>query len=164
MSTRTAVNKAKPTDGGPRPIFCYGTLMHPVIYLKVVGKSEMPKREAAILKRFRRRKVLHQAYPAIASGDADDQVEGYLVHVQAEDIALLDLFESDDYERITVTVHLCSSTESDASQEADVYVWRKSKSRLSENEDWSYEKFVETKLKEWTRDIDCFPHHPEEQP
>ncbi|TPX70211.1 hypothetical protein SpCBS45565_g01978 [Spizellomyces sp. 'palustris'] len=150
---------AKPVsfDSPPRPIFCYGTLMSAAVYCKVVGTASAPLSKPATLVGYRRRQVRGATYPAITPATADDKVEGLVVHVETHDqVRLLDLFESDDYERQTVRVHLAGEA-----VDVDVYVWASGDNLLSK-EDWDFEDFLQNRLQEWLRDKEVFGDRPED--
>ncbi|CAI2171220.1 10735_t:CDS:2 [Funneliformis geosporum] len=89
--------------------FFYGTLIFPQILKRVLenGRSntEKPinikKRVSAVLKGYKRHKVIGAVYPAILKGDdLKDEINGILLEgLSSQDIARLDNFEG------SVSVH-----------------------------------------------------------
>jgi gamma-glutamylcyclotransferase (GGCT)/AIG2-like uncharacterized protein YtfP len=139
IGTMPATVEAKP---GIRPMFVYGSLMHPFVFSKICN-IPMPQNDSATLTGFKRVQVKNKPYPACISSPGN-VVQGLLVHINDEEmLQKLDVFESELYKRITVSVSTCKST-----QEADVYIWDKDLSLLDDNE-WSFTEFVEKRIHTW---------------
>ncbi|KAI8824451.1 uncharacterized protein EV422DRAFT_565142 [Fimicolochytrium jonesii] len=149
--------KPVPASGPPRPIFCYGTLMAPQVYGTVMGKPQ-PIGRSAVLKGFRRVKVIDATYPAMFRVDHPSaEVRGVLVPVEShDDLRLLDAFETDDYERTTVTVTITNDNGQEVKTEADTYLWAAPESLLLPDEPWSYEDFLRDRMDEWMSNEEVF--------
>jgi rSAM/selenodomain-associated transferase 1 len=82
--------------------FVYGTLMDADLIARVIGRSI--DASPATLADFRRSSLRERAYPGILPDDGH-QVDGQLVHgLSTQELVHLDRYESDCYERWTVTV------------------------------------------------------------
>jgi gamma-glutamylcyclotransferase (GGCT)/AIG2-like uncharacterized protein YtfP len=115
-------------------LFVYGTLMVPAVMRGVCGYTDvgMP----AQLRGYRRRLIRGEVYPGIVS-DPAETVEGLVYHgVTSQQIALLDAFESDFYERRVVSV---STRGTDLSAEA--YVLHEAHLALLSDRPWSLSQF-----------------------
>ncbi|KII87642.1 hypothetical protein PLICRDRAFT_42147 [Plicaturopsis crispa FD-325 SS-3] len=165
--------------------FFYGTLMHPKILRRVIGNDGAHLQICpAVLLEYTRHQIQHADYPGIVPYtksralfnrelDAEERsVRGTLVTgLTASDIALLDVFEGNEYTRDKVDVHPLSSPESLSSAEddasvvpstppplpdpaalaapvqADAYVWI----RVNELQPslWSYADFIRVNSWKW---------------
>ncbi|MFL6733628.1 MAG: gamma-glutamylcyclotransferase family protein [Sphingomicrobium sp.] len=95
-------------------IFSYGTLRQPEVQQQLFGRTL--EHQADALAGFRlgmvsisnpevvRLSGSTQHPGLIASGDASDRIEGAALAVSAEELAVADLYESADYERVSVTL------------------------------------------------------------
>ncbi|KAL5634711.1 hypothetical protein ACGC1H_002676 [Rhizoctonia solani] len=162
--------------------FFYGTLMHPAVLKRVIGNDASHLRAApAVLMSFTRHHVRSCDYPAIVPYNVgavllnrelnrDERcVRGVIVSgLRPEDVACLDIFEGDEYNRITVEAHpivplapisptftqtlLSASSELPAelppALKVETYVWIAGTSRL-EPVVWAYDTFVKEKLWKW---------------
>ncbi|KEP51178.1 aminotransferase [Rhizoctonia solani 123E] len=162
--------------------FFYGTLMHPAVLRRVVGNDASHLRAApAVLMSFTRHHVRSCDYPAIVPYNVgavllnrelnrDERcVRGVIISgLRPEDVACLDIFEGDEYNRITVEAHpivplapisptftqtlLSASSELPAelppTLKVETYVWIAGTSRL-EPMIWEYDTFVKEKLWKW---------------
>ena len=83
-------------------LFCYGSLMFTPVWSRVVeGAYECTK---ARVRGFQRRGVEGKSYPCLIPGSQEDVVTGLLYfHINAADLARVDIFEGDLYDRQTVT-------------------------------------------------------------
>src|SRR5690606_37717737 len=118
-------------------LFTYGTLMFPAVWRLVVGREY--RTAAAALNGFQVRRAAGQLFPVMFAGDAEDVVHG-LVYFDLDDAALrlLDEFESDLYQRSSVTVRLIS----DARQlHCETYVLPTRNLRHASDEAWSAKWF-----------------------
>ncbi|OLL26339.1 AIG2-like protein [Neolecta irregularis DAH-3] len=136
-------------------VFVYGTLMHPVILERVIA-SKQKVLEPAVLKDYFRFCVSQTDYPAVIA-ETGQQVEGILIkNLNNKELERLDLFEGDEYQRISVNI-LMKSKEI---VKGHVYVWiavslnymkhisQKGKDRLL-REPWHLEEFSQQKLHAW---------------
>ncbi|KAJ3156893.1 hypothetical protein HDU86_003428 [Geranomyces michiganensis] len=111
----------------------------------------MPPTQAAVLKGHCRRKVLNQAYPGMIVNETE-QVDGLVVHVDKQDVTILDIFESNDYERRTVEVEVQVDGTLRA-EKVDAYFWRDPLSGLSITEEWSFEEFTQSHVGKWVEKL-----------
>ncbi|CAE6528091.1 unnamed protein product [Rhizoctonia solani] len=162
--------------------FFYGTLMHPAVLKRVIGNDASHLQAApAVLMSFTRHHVRNCDYPAIVPDNVgavllkrelnrDEKcVRGVIISgLRPEEVACLDIFEGDEYNRIETEVHpivplaTISSTltqtllsaSSDLPAElppalkVETYVWAAGTSRL-EPVLWEYGTFVKEKLWKW---------------
>ena len=98
-------------------LFCYGSLMFAPVWSRVVQGTY--DRVEAPLRGFQRRCVQGGTYPCLIPGSYDDIVDGVIyLHVNTADMARLDAFEGELYDRKTV---VCLDA-AKRSYEAEVYV------------------------------------------
>jgi hypothetical protein len=74
-----------------------------------------------------------------------------LVHVASfPELDRLDRFEGSEYERITVQVEIHSESQPNQMEvvEADVYKWIAGEQYLDHDKEWSYEEFVQKRIKD----------------
>ena len=84
-------------------VFTYGSLMYPAVWERVVTGAY--RALPATVRGFARRRIAGEVYPALVEAASDDAVEGILyLDVSARDLAALDRFEGEAYERIAVRV------------------------------------------------------------
>lgn len=130
----TASSAARP---GFRPLFCYGSLMHDAVFKRVLNSTSMPVNKPANLEGYKRFKVPGQLYPGITVS-SNDSVNGLLVFLESErDYKVLDNYEGDEYQRITVFVYI---DELHPSVECDAYLFLGEPSK----EEWSFKEFLES--------------------
>ena len=100
-------------------VFTYGSLMFADVFGEVTGQLNHSR--PAILTRWRRYGLRGLTYPgAVRTDHADDCIEGVLwLDVAPAAIAKLDLFEGEQYRRVTVQVQ----TVDGLSHEAQIYEW-----------------------------------------
>lgn len=95
---------------------------------------------------YRRYALKDAAYPAVIQ-EAGSHVEGTVAYgLSDEDVAKLDLFEGDEYQRIDVPVTDLETGEKVVS--AGVYVWIDERGRLSEKE-WQLDTFKKSGMAAW---------------
>jgi gamma-glutamylcyclotransferase (GGCT)/AIG2-like uncharacterized protein YtfP len=116
-------------------LFCYGSLMFAPVWSRVVQGTY--DHVEAQLRGFQRRGVQGEIYPCLISGSHQDIVEGVIYfHLNTADMARLDAFEGDLYERQTVT---CVDA-MQRSHEVEVYVlkarYRSMATRTAWNARW----------------------------
>ncbi|CCO29651.1 putative aminotransferase C660.12c [Rhizoctonia solani AG-1 IB] len=162
--------------------FFYGTLMHPAVLKRVIGNDASHLQAApAVLMSFTRHHVRSCDYPAIVPYNVgtvllkrelnrDEKcVRGVIISgLRPEDIACLDVFEGDEYNRVRVDAHpivplapisptltqtLLSASSSlpvelPSALKVETYVWAVETSRL-EPVIWEYNTFVKEKLWKW---------------
>ncbi|KAG8704522.1 hypothetical protein FRC08_002188 [Ceratobasidium sp. 394] len=162
--------------------FFYGTLMHPAVLQRVLANDASHLRASpAVLMSFTRHHIKRCDYPAIVPynvGSAllkrelerDERcVRGVIVSgLTTEDVALLDVFEGDEYNRVVVEAHpliplapispkltqiLLSSSSGLPSSlpttlTVQTYVWAAGTARL-EPMIWQYDTFIKEKLRRW---------------
>lgn len=99
-----------PGGGGVerKHVFTYGSLMFAPVWQRVVRGRY--RRAAAGLAGYERHRVRDESYPALlAATSAAEPVSGVVyLDVSRDDLAALDRFEGDDYQRITVLVTLAA--------------------------------------------------------
>lgn len=122
------------------PLFCYGTLCADEVMRAVTGKT-FPG-EKAELHGYRMRRVIGTEYPGIVAAHGES-VTGVLYDaVDEQSLRVLDAFEGEEYERMTVMVKLGSGEE----RQAFVYcICPQFRSHLS-HETWEFERFMQTEL------------------
>lgn len=120
-------------------IFTYGSLMfHDVWSVLVKGNYTSQK---ATLAHYTRRCVKNDEYPVIFKGG--ENVEGVVyTNISNEDMAILDAFEGEFYQRITVDVQ----TQTQIIQ-ADVYVLKEEYFHIIEDKPWDVKEFATTGIK-----------------
>lgn len=117
-------------------LFTYGSLMHPLVWGRLV-KRTLP-REKAILRGYLRRQVIGEVYPAVIRGEAGSSVRGILyAGVGAAELAVIDAFEGGLYRRVVEEVEMEDGT----LRQAFVYVIRDLHRRCLSHEDWDEERF-----------------------
>jgi len=154
---------------GSHTAFFYGTLMAPRVLDRVCHGPDLPNSTTrhinaaltirpALLKGFRRHRVLHADYPGIVP-DETGTVRGTVVSGLTDgDIWRLDIFEGDEYERRAVQAHLIvanqdgtsepAASDLGASVDCETYVWIAGKRQLEDRE-WDFEEFVREKIGRW---------------
>jgi gamma-glutamylcyclotransferase (GGCT)/AIG2-like uncharacterized protein YtfP len=155
------------TAAGPHTAFFYGTLMAPRVLHRVCYGPSLPLSTTqnnqliarpALLKAFRRHRVLQADYPAILASE-NSTVRGTLVSGLTDgDIWRLDIFEGDEYSRQKVKVRVLvdegdinvepTDEQLGAEVEAETYVWIAGKKHLEDRE-WDFEEFVKEKMGRW---------------
>jgi gamma-glutamylcyclotransferase (GGCT)/AIG2-like uncharacterized protein YtfP len=86
-------------------LFAYGTLMFPEIWERVVGGEF--RHEPATVHGFSVYRAAGQVFPVMVAAGENDTVAGIVIyHLTAADLAALDDYESDIYERIDVAAVL----------------------------------------------------------
>lgn len=91
-------------------VFTYGTLMFEPVWKHVVANSSAES-APAIVRDYQRFCVRNELYPAVVAVPGE-QVPGMLYSgVSADDLALLDAFEGQAYERVSVTAILSPSVQ-----------------------------------------------------
>ena len=99
-------------------IFTYGSLMFPEVWTRVVVGPYRSMR--ARLEGYARYEVRDQTYPGMVK-QLGSSVEGVLyLDVNDADLAMLDHFEGDDYERVALEV----ACEDGIVRETDTYLYR----------------------------------------
>lgn len=97
-------------------LFVYGTLMDPETCRGLLGRA--PQCEPAELAGYERRKVRHASYPAIIA-TAGATVRGLALRgISKSELAALDDYEGDEYERIPVKTRV-----NGVDEKAWAYVW-----------------------------------------
>lgn len=120
-------------------VFTYGTLMFQPVWKHVVGASSA-EAAPAIVQGFQRFCVRNELYPAVIAVPGE-HVPGMLYSgVSADELAMLDAFEGQAYERIDVTAILSPSVQ----VSAGIYVFREP-SRIN-NQPWNPDTFERNHL------------------
>ncbi|MGD2076657.1 MAG: gamma-glutamylcyclotransferase [Gammaproteobacteria bacterium] len=124
----------------PVRLFCYGTLMVPAVWLKVVGR---PRDGAdAWLEDYACRQVRGECFPGLLP-KAGARTPGIVYRgLSQRDLECLDRFEGGAYERRLVPVQLASGD----SALAWCFVTRKPYRRRLSKESWSRRDFVSAHL------------------
>ncbi|RIA82303.1 hypothetical protein C1645_809664 [Glomus cerebriforme] len=141
--------------------FFYGTLIFPQILNRVLSNgrknTEPPinieERIPAVLKGYKRRKVIGAVYPAILKGDdLKDKTNGILLKgLSSQDIERLDNFEGDQYVRNNVKIYIENE---EKPIEAMTYIWN-DYPNLLDKEDWNPEDFKK-QIHKWSSNNDLF--------
>jgi gamma-glutamylcyclotransferase (GGCT)/AIG2-like uncharacterized protein YtfP len=117
-------------------IFTYGSLMFEQVWTVVVAGTY--RKTNARLFGYQRRQIRGEAYPALVSGTADDQVDGVVyLDVGQRDAARLDRFEGAYYGKRKET---CSLPDGSGIS-AWVYVFKEEFAELVEPQTWDPEWF-----------------------
>lgn len=123
----------------PDAIFVYGTLLLPVVQRRILGRSLEAKE--AKLEGYLRGVVRGQTYPSLRAAPGGETVGAVLGGFTAEDLALLDAYEGERYERVAVRVRA-----GDGQSLAWVWLLREPWQDLVTAEPWDLDAFVETEL------------------
>jgi gamma-glutamylcyclotransferase (GGCT)/AIG2-like uncharacterized protein YtfP len=117
-------------------IFTYGSLMFEPVWNRLVKGTYTSA--PALLEGYARRCVKGEEYPVVF--EANESVHGMVYYdVEPYDVALLDTFEGDYYERKTILLHNCI--------DADVYVLKKEYFDIIDDKPWSVEAFEKEGIK-----------------
>ncbi|MBU6954698.1 gamma-glutamylcyclotransferase family protein [Hahella sp. HN01] len=120
------------------PLFCYGTLRHPHVMQRLLGWA--PEASAARLPGYRCLQVVGKAYPGLWR-DRSAICPGHLYHgLTKHDIARLDHYEGDDYERRYAIVR----TPGGGRLTAWIYLYRRPEKLTTRI--WRYETFLRESL------------------
>jgi gamma-glutamylcyclotransferase (GGCT)/AIG2-like uncharacterized protein YtfP len=92
-------------------LFVYGTLYEPEVQLRLIGR--LLDSHPDTLRGYERTSHLLPPYP-VAMPDENKEIDGYVLQVTPEELAQFDIYETDDYQRIRVTL--------DSGTEAWVYI------------------------------------------
>ena len=126
-------------------LFCYGTLMVPAVWLKVIGREV--EAADAVLHGFVRRRVRGRCYPGL-SPKPGGQAQGLLYSgLSARDFGRLDRYEGSEYRRLLLPVSLQSGKR----ERAWCFVTRKACRGALCRDGWSLQEFVGTHLGAYLR-------------
>ncbi|GAB5521458.1 MAG: hypothetical protein RhofKO_37090 [Rhodothermales bacterium] len=102
----------------PHHVFCYGSLMYPSVWRRVVrGRYDQQR---VTVHGYQRYALRHASYPGLRSAP-EAKVEGVLyLDIRRDDVRRLDAFEGNEYEQITVA---CITSDGVA-HEAFAYLYR----------------------------------------
>jgi gamma-glutamylcyclotransferase (GGCT)/AIG2-like uncharacterized protein YtfP len=122
-------------------LFAYGTLMFPEVWRFVVGREFAG--EGAEIKGFAVFRVRNGVYPVMITESADAAVRG-IVYQDLDDatVAKLDAYESELYDRVTVT----ASVDSGGLLACEAYVLPHARAELATREPWDAAKFQRDEL------------------
>ncbi|MBD3669767.1 MAG: gamma-glutamylcyclotransferase [Gammaproteobacteria bacterium] len=124
-------------------VFVYGTLIFSKIITAVLGKAF--DGETAKLHDFAAYKVIGESYPGLWRLDGVS-AEGVLYHgMSKEDLAKLDRYEGEEYQREIMEVE----TEDGCRHRAWVYMYRPAYIHLLSEIPWSAEHFNESDINEY---------------
>lgn len=129
-------------------VFTYGSLMFAPVWSKLVkGTYSATKGE---LHHYARRCVKGEDYPVILR--ADEKVQGVVYYdVNDEDMQILDDFEGEFYERITVDVETHTQT-----IQAEVYALKEAYFLIIDDKPWSERAFEEEGMKRFLENYKGF--------
>lgn len=117
-------------------LFAYGTLQIPEVLRAVTGRDGPA--QAAVLAGYARYGLKGLAYPGLVA-ESGALTDGQLISgIGPRELALLDAFEDDFYQRITV----CVNTRQGESVEAEVYVIPPECMHLIDFRPWTLDAFV----------------------
>ena len=126
-----------------RNIFTYGSLMFDEVWTRLVTTDY--KKIHAEISGFRRLAMKDETYPGLVAS-AGDVVAGVLrLGVSVTDISVLDQFEGDYYNRITVTAQ-DAGQDAWKNYQADVYVIKPEFQYLLADREWDGEVFARHQL------------------
>jgi len=128
-------------------LFCYGTLMIPAVWQRVVGRGASAC--DALLKNYERRRMQGKAYPGLVR-KAGAQTRGVVYQqLNEHDLRRLDRYEGRQYKRVRVSV--CLSDDNVVCSWC--YVTRARYTNLLGREYWSLRDFVDNDLQTYLRRI-----------
>ncbi|KAL6752067.1 hypothetical protein V8C86DRAFT_2764491 [Haematococcus lacustris] len=135
--------------------FVYGTLMCEDVLKRLIRR--VPLMKPAVLQGYSRFKVKGAVYPAIIATTPDALVQGQvLFELSADELKILDQYETSEYERLSVMPTL-----EDASQvAADVYVWKTELKEGLLQEPWLYEEWCQHHMQQWVSKLAPNEAHP----
>ena len=129
-------------------LFVYGSLQHPLVWQRLIGK--ICHNQPAILYGWQAVRVKNEDYPGLVQADGQ-KVVGMIKHgLSKADFAVLDRFEGWQYQRTQVIV-------TDAHGQQQVYVYRFKKCLLAQlsNQLWQYDDFDRNRLQHF---LTYYPH------
>ena len=155
-------------EGGalqPSAMFVYGSLQSSEVLQILLHR--VPLRRRAQLKGYKRFAVPRRTYPGIAKvargsggGGEEEEDDGsavvnglVLLGLTERDVAILDEFEGEEYERITETVRL---VEEDRDIQAGAYAYLGYDPSSVQYADWSYEHFEKHHLSDFIQSFEGF--------
>lgn len=118
-------------------LFVYGTLMNDEVLTSLM-RCTFPKTKA-IISGYNRFMVSGENYPAIRPDKNSSVVGEVLMNVSAEQLYILDEYEGQSYERITVSV----VTDDNAQRQCETYVYKPEYYKFLSDIDWCNEVFRE---------------------
>lgn len=125
-------------------LFVYGSLQYEAVWSLLLQRPYVPV--PAQLNGYRRVRIENEGYPALVIAPAY-QVNGLLHrHLEPLDLARLDAFEGQDYQRITAQVRLIGENRLVA---AEVYIWQLNRfpqPNLLTEQDWDQANFEQEGL------------------
>ncbi len=123
----------------PDSVFVYGTLLLPVVQRRILGRSL--KAGEAVLEGYARGVVRGQTYPSLRAAPGSETAGAVVAGVTAGDLALLDAYEGERYERVAVRVRTVSGL-------CPAWVWllREPWQDLVTADPWDLEEFVREEL------------------
>lgn len=145
-TTPTRVGPMLKPGSGP-PLFCYGTLRHPLIIGRLLGRSLSSR--PAELPGHALRSVRRAPFPA-AVPDPDAVCKGVLYQgpFSATELRILDSYEGALYERLRLPVRVDG-------KEAAAWVYRLAPGHRhwASRHPWSYRRFLRTGLHRYLRQL-----------
>jgi len=125
-------------------IFTYGTLMFSPVWDTVVKANY--RASSAVLRGYKRRKIINDNYPVAFEADAEDFINGIVYYdVEPADINRLDEFEGSYYRRTLINAELSEHRPI----EADVYIIKPRYRHLISSQEWNPDDFQERCLSEF---------------
>ena len=116
--------------------FVYGSLMFDAVWNILI--STRYRKTAARLDGYARVCVRGEVYPGLVQAPGRS-VNGMLIHgVRPEDVAILDRFEGEYYERVPVKV----ATGQGGASRAETYLFNEQAAHLLTDSEWSVEEFA----------------------
>lgn len=132
----------------PGNAFVYGTLMADEVVQLLIHR--VPRSKPAALSGYQRYRVKEQVFPAIIPCAPTSKVQGMvLLDLSDRELKILDVYESQEYFRQTVTPVLEDGSE----VEADVYIWKNEfRPQLQLGlPDWDYSEFRQAHMGDYLR-------------
>lgn len=139
--------------------FFYGTLMAPAVLHRVIHGTTTPApwqrdllaTRPALLHHYRRHKVAGADYPAIRRVPSASVRGSLVTGLNAQDMRRLDIFEGEQYVRVSVEVEVLAEEGGGETREvvqAETYVWGDG-GRGLESREWDFEEFRKEKMWAW---------------
>lgn len=123
-------------------VFTYGSLMLSFVFQRVVGRC--PQSIEATLNDWKRVRVDKESFPAAVPASGD-QVRGILwLGLSTDEIARLDQFEGEHYQRMSVQVSALSGER----HAAEIYQWVRDDGLI--NEPWDIDWFKTVGIKDFS--------------
>ncbi len=133
-------------------LFAYGTLQHPPLLERLLGRR--PPTRPAVLRGWRAARLRARAYPGLVACDRAT-TRGVVIEVDDRELAVLDAFEGSLYRRAKVRPRVAGDP-----VEAEAWVLLPGGPELVLDEDWSLERFLAHDAEGFVAGSVAGRHHP----